>query len=68
MAKTTRVIIQCGKSETFEILPSEKISDTDAYFMNEGVSERLDHSIAQAEKGKVTPVSSASARERLEKR
>ncbi len=32
LAKKERVIIQCGKSETYEIIPARKISDHDDYF------------------------------------
>ena len=36
-----RVIIQCGKSETYEIIPARKISDN--------VVEHLQHSLQQVE-------------------
>lgn len=32
LAQKERVIIQCGKSETYEIIPARKINDNDPYF------------------------------------
>ena len=52
MANKERVIVQCGKTETYEIVPGGKISDTDRYFSNPKVIEHLKHSIEQAEAGK----------------
>lgn len=34
LAQKERVIIQCGKTETYEIIPARKISDNEAYFSN----------------------------------
>ncbi len=31
LAKVERVLIQCGKNETFELVPSERMSDGDRY-------------------------------------
>lgn len=31
LAKVERIIIQCGKNETFELVPSERMSDGDRY-------------------------------------
>jgi hypothetical protein len=41
-----RVIIQCGKNETYEIIPARKISDN--------VVEHLQHSLPQVEENKTT--------------
>ena len=49
-----RVIIQCGKSETYEIIPARKMSDTDRYFSDPNVVEHLQHSLQQVEEGKTT--------------
>jgi PHD/YefM family antitoxin component YafN of YafNO toxin-antitoxin module len=53
-ANKERVIIQCGKSETYEIIPARKMSDTDRYFSDPNVVEHLQHSLQQAEEGKTT--------------
>ena len=54
IANKERVIIQCGKSETFEIIPARKMSDTDRYFSDPKVVEHLQHSLQQVEEGKTT--------------
>ena len=54
IANKERVIIQCGKTETYEIIPARKMSDTDRYFSDPKVVERLQHSLQQAEEGKTT--------------
>ena len=51
-ANKERVIIQCGKSETYEIIPARKMSDTDRYFSDPNVVEHLQHSLQQVEEGK----------------
>ena len=53
-ANKERVIIQCGKSETYEIIPARKMSDTDLYFSDPNVVEHLQHSLQQVEEGKTT--------------
>ncbi len=53
-ANKERVIIQCVKSETYEIIPARKMSDTDRYFSNPNVVEHLQHSLQQVEEGKTT--------------
>ena len=53
-ANKERVIIQCGKSETYEIIPARKMSDTDRYFSDPNVVEHLQHSLQQVEEGKTT--------------
>jgi PHD/YefM family antitoxin component YafN of YafNO toxin-antitoxin module len=45
-ANKERVIIQCGKNETYEIIPARKMSDN--------VVEHLQHSLQQVEEGKTT--------------
>ncbi|MEI7825870.1 MAG: type II toxin-antitoxin system Phd/YefM family antitoxin [Chlorobiaceae bacterium] len=52
MANKERVIVQCGKSETYEIVPTGTMSDTDQNFLNPKVNERLKSSIEQAQTGK----------------
>lgn len=52
MAKKERVIIQCGNAETYEIILAEKISDTDQYFADPEVINRIKHSVRQVKKGK----------------
>jgi PHD/YefM family antitoxin component YafN of YafNO toxin-antitoxin module len=41
MANKERVIVQCGKAETYEIVPAKKISDTDKYFSDPRVLAAL---------------------------
>ncbi len=53
-ANKERVIIQCGKSETYEIIPARKMSDTDRSFSDPNVVEHLQHSLQQVEEGKTT--------------
>ncbi len=53
-ANKERVIIQCGKNETYEIIPARKMSDTDRYFSDPNVVEHLQHSLQQVEEGKTT--------------
>jgi len=55
IANKERVIIQCRKSETFEIIPARKMSDIDRCFSDLKVVEHLQHSLQQVEEGK-TPV------------
>ena len=45
-ANKERVIIQCGKNETYEIIPARKMSDN--------VVEHLQHALQQVEEGKTT--------------
>ncbi|NHQ60847.1 type II toxin-antitoxin system Phd/YefM family antitoxin [Chlorobium sp. BLA1] len=52
IANKERVIIQCGKSETYEIIPARKMSDTDRYFSDPKVVEHLQRSLQQVEEGK----------------
>ena len=54
IANKERVIIQCGKSETYEIIPARKMSDTDSYFSDPRVVEHLQQSLQQVEEGKTT--------------
>lgn len=49
--KNEQVIVQRGKSKSYLITP---ITDTDRHFSDPTVKTRLNHSIAQAEKGEVT--------------
>lgn len=41
LANKERVIVQCGNTETYEIVPAGKISDTDKYFSNTRLLEAL---------------------------
>ncbi|WP_076792626.1 type II toxin-antitoxin system Phd/YefM family antitoxin [Chlorobium sp. KB01] len=54
IANKERVIIQCGKSETYEIIPASKMSDTDRYFSDPKVVKHLQRSLQQVEEGKTT--------------
>jgi hypothetical protein len=42
MANNERVIVQCGGTETYEIVPARKISDTDRYFSDPKVIEAIE--------------------------
>jgi hypothetical protein len=56
MANKERVIIQCGGTETYEIVPARKISDTDLYFSDPKVIEAIERGKADAKAGKVTRI------------
>lgn len=48
-----QVIVQRGKNKAYILTP---ITDTDRYFADPDVKKRVNHSIRQAKKGKVTSV------------
>jgi hypothetical protein len=56
MANTERVIVQCGGTETYEIVPARKISDTDRYFSDPKVIEAIERGKADAKAGRVTRI------------
>jgi PHD/YefM family antitoxin component YafN of YafNO toxin-antitoxin module len=56
MANNERVIVQCGGTETYEIVPARKISDTDRYFSDPKVIEAIERGKAEAKAGKVTRI------------
>ncbi|NHQ60274.1 type II toxin-antitoxin system Phd/YefM family antitoxin [Chlorobium sp. BLA1] len=56
MANKERVIIQCGGTETYEIVPAKKISDTDRYFSDPKVIKAIEQGKADAEAGRVTRI------------
>lgn len=60
--KNEQVIVQRGKSKAYLITP---ITDTDRHFSDPEVKTRLKHSIAQAERGKVTTVKKEDIRKLL---
>ncbi len=51
-----RVIVQCGKTETYEIVPAKKISDTDKYFSNPKVLEAIERGREDIKAGRVTRI------------
>ncbi len=56
LANTERVIVQCGKSETYEIVPAKKISDTDKYFSDPKVLAAIDRGREDKKAGRVTRI------------
>ncbi len=42
MANNERVIVQCGGTETYEIVPARKIIDTDRYFSDTKVIDAIE--------------------------
>ena len=42
LANKERVIVQCGGTETYEIVPAKNISDTDKYFSDPKVIEAIE--------------------------
>ena len=56
MANNERVIVQCGGTETYEIVPARKISDTDRYFSDPKVIAAIEQAKAEAQAGKVTRI------------
>ena len=56
LAQKERVIIQYGKSETYEIIPSQKISDNDPYFSNPELLSALKEAEADIAGGRVSEV------------
>jgi antitoxin YefM len=49
--KNEQVIVQRGKNKAYVLSP---ITDTDRYFADKAVKDRLNHSLHQAEKGELT--------------
>ena len=56
LSKVERVIIQCGKNETFELLPKERMSETDKYFSNPKVIADIEESKKAIKEGRVTRI------------
>ena len=56
LANKERVIIQCGNTETYEIVPAKNISDTDKYFSDPKVIEAIEKGRADAKAGRVTRI------------
>jgi len=56
MANNERVIVQCGGTETYEIVPARKISDTDRYFSDPKVIEAIERGKSEAKADKVKTV------------
>ena len=52
MANKERVIIRCENTEAYELVPCGPMSDTDHYFSDPKVIEKLQHSIEQVKAGK----------------
>ncbi|MCX6180089.1 MAG: type II toxin-antitoxin system Phd/YefM family antitoxin [Chlorobiales bacterium] len=60
LANKERVIVQCGKTETYEIVPARKISDTDKYFSDPKVIEAIERGRSDAKAGRVTRIKDTS--------
>lgn len=56
LAKVERIIIQCGKNETFELVPSERMSDGDRYMQHPGNAEAVSRGIHQMREGNVRKI------------
>lgn len=56
LAQTERVIIQCGKTETYEIVPARKISDNDDYFSNPALISALKEAEEDIAEGRIRKV------------
>ncbi len=56
MANKERVLVQCGKTEAYEIVPATKISDTDKYFSNPALLEALKEAKQDIAAGRVRVV------------
>ncbi|MGB0130814.1 hypothetical protein [Chlorobium sp.] len=59
LAQKERVIIQCGKSETYEIIPARKISDKDSCYSNQEILRVLKESEDDIAKGRIREVNDA---------
>ncbi len=56
LSQTERVIIQCGKTETYEIVPAKRIDDNDEYFSNPKLLEALKEAEEDIKEGRVREV------------
>lgn len=56
LAQKERVIIQCGKSETYEIIPARKISDNAPCFSNPELLSALKESEEDIAEGRIREV------------
>ncbi|MBF0585790.1 hypothetical protein INT08_00700 [Prosthecochloris sp. N3] len=56
LAQKERVIIQCGKTETYEIIPASKMTDSDAYSSNPGLIDAVKEAEADIAEGRVREV------------
>ena len=56
LAQKERVIIQCGKTETYEIIPARKISDNEAYLSDPKLLNALKESEEDIAEGRVREV------------
>ena len=56
LAQKERVIIQCGKSETYEIIPARKMSDSDPYFSTPELLSALKEAEEDISEGRVREV------------
>ena len=59
LAQKERVIIQCGKSETYEIIPARKISDKDSCYPSQELLSVLKESEDDIAKGHIREVNDA---------
>ena len=56
LANTERVIVQCSNTDTYEIVPAKRISDTDKYFSNPNLLEALKEAEDDIAAGRVREV------------
>ena len=56
LAQKERVIIQCGKTETYEIIPARKISDNEAYLSDPKLLAALKEAEEDIAEGRVREV------------
>ena len=56
LAQKERVIIQCGKTETYEIIPARKISDNEVYLSDPKLPNALKESEEDIAEGRVREV------------
>ncbi|MEI8185823.1 MAG: hypothetical protein WCG19_03905 [Chlorobiaceae bacterium] len=56
LANKERFIVQCGRTETSEMAPAKKISDTDKYFSNPKLLEALKEAEEDIAAGRVREV------------
>lgn len=56
LAKVQRVVIQCGKNETFELVPGERMSDGDRYMAIPENAAAVREGIEDMKAGRVTRI------------
>ena len=56
IAKTERVVVQCGSTEQFEIVPTNVVESSDSYFSNPKVVKAIEQGRADVKAGRVTRI------------